>query len=110
HMNRYREIAVALVRYGFGFIVEETELLHALSLPARIFRVQQKERRRSTVGERLHDVIQELGPTFVKLGQLASTRADLLPQEVVDELAKLQDTVAPFPYETVRGILTAEYG
>jgi len=109
HMNRYREIASALIRHGFGFVVEETELFQALSLPARLFRGA-REIERKSVGERLRYVIQELGPTFVKLGQLASTRADALPADIVSELAKLQDQVGPFPYAVARNIVASELG
>ncbi|WP_238392543.1 ABC1 kinase family protein [Paenibacillus antri] len=109
HMNRYREIAAALIRHGFGFIVEGTELFHALSLPARLFRGVREVERKS-VGERLRYVIQELGPTFVKLGQIASTRSDMLPGDIVAELSKLQDQVEPFPYAVVEEIVASELG
>ncbi len=109
HMNRYREIASALIRHGFGFIVEGTELFQALSLPARLFRGV-REIERKSVGERLRYVIQELGPTFVKLGQIASTRSDMLPADIVAELAKLQDQVEPFPYAVVEQIVASELG
>lgn len=61
-----------------------------------------------TLSERIRLVLQELGPAFVKLGQLASTRADLLPESVIRELVKLQDQVPPFSSETARGILEQE--
>ncbi|HZG78297.1 MAG TPA: AarF/ABC1/UbiB kinase family protein [Paenibacillus sp.] len=109
HMNRYREIAAALIRHGFGFIVEGTELFQALSLPARLFRGVREVERKS-VGERLRYVIQDLGPTFVKLGQIASTRSDMLPADIVAELSKLQDQVEPFPYAVVEDIVAAELG
>lgn len=109
HMNRYRDIALALVRHGFGFIVEETELFHALSLPARLLR-KGREAERKSVGERLRLVVQDLGPTFVKLGQLASTRSDMLPVDIIAELAKLQDEVEPFPPAIAESIIEAELG
>jgi len=109
HMNRYREIGAALIRHGFGFIVEGTELFQALSLPARLFRGV-RETERKSVGERLRYVIQDLGPTFVKLGQIASTRSDMLPGDIVAELSKLQDQVEPFPYAVVADIVASELG
>ncbi|HZG85668.1 AarF/ABC1/UbiB kinase family protein [Paenibacillus sp.] len=109
HMNRYRDIAAALMRHGFGFIVEETGLFQALALPARMVRRAAPPERKS-VGERLRYVIQELGPTFVKLGQIASTRSDMLPDDIVSELALLQDRVEPFPYAEVKALIAAELG
>ena len=61
-------------------------------------------------GERLRLALQALGPIFVKFGQLLSTRRDLLPPDIADELALLQDRVAPFPYSQVRQVLRSAYG
>ena len=61
-------------------------------------------------GERLRLALEALGPIFVKFGQMLSTRRDLLPLDIADELAKLQDRVPPFPYETVIATLTRLYG
>ena len=55
-------------------------------------------------GERLRLALQELGPIFVKFGQAVSTRRDLLPEDIADELAKLQDRVPPFPGTVARGL------
>jgi predicted unusual protein kinase regulating ubiquinone biosynthesis (AarF/ABC1/UbiB family) len=60
--------------------------------------------------EELADDLEKLGPTFIKLGQLISTRADLLPEPYLDALARLQDKVEPFPYEQVQEIVEAELG
>ena len=61
-------------------------------------------------GIRLRRTLDDLGPTFVKFGQLLSTRSDVLPESVLDELQKLQDTVAPMPFNRVRGIIERELG
>jgi len=61
-------------------------------------------------GERLRLALEELGPTFVKLGQLLSTRSDLLPPEIILQLAQLQDRVPPFPFSQVRAIIQEELG
>src|SRR5690242_11509468 len=92
HMNRYREIAIALIRHGFGYIVEEMDVFHMLSLPRRFFSESGRTEKKS-VGERIRSVIQDLGPTFIKLGQIASTRPDLIPEDIIKELEKLQDQV-----------------
>jgi ubiquinone biosynthesis protein len=107
HISRYRDIAVALLRHGFGFIVEEIGIFQWLSLPQRLF-FESEDKEAKTVGERVRLVLQELGPTFIKLGQIASTRPDLIPEEVVRELEKLQDQVSPFSFEEVRDIIEKE--
>lgn len=97
---------MALMRHGFGYMVEELGLYHLLSLPRRI--VTQEVHAALTLGERIRRVLEDLGPTFVKLGQLASTRSDLLPEPIIAELVKLQDSVAPFSAETARSIVEQE--
>ncbi|ALF10740.1 2-polyprenylphenol 6-hydroxylase [Parageobacillus thermoglucosidasius] len=109
HMSRYRDIAIALIRHGFGIVVEEIGFAQFLSLPQKIF-FNTKEKDGKTIGERIRLVLQELGPTFVKLGQIASTRPDLLPEEIIRELEKLQDQVPPFSFEEVRNIVQQELG
>ncbi|MEO3946009.1 AarF/ABC1/UbiB kinase family protein [Gorillibacterium sp. CAU 1737] len=108
HTKRYREIIAALVHHGFGYLVEEMGLFQLLSLPRR-WR-SGPEIPAKTLGERIRLVLEELGPAFVKLGQLSSTRQDLLPAEVIRELEKLQDDVPPFSMEEVRAILERELG
>ncbi|MWV46516.1 ABC transporter [Paenibacillus sp. HJL G12] len=103
HTGRYREIAMALMRHGFGYMVEELGLFQVLSLPRRWVTHETPETK--TLGERIRMVLEDLGPTFVKLGQLASTRSDLLPESIIQELVKLQDQVPPFSSEAARSIL-----
>ena len=106
HTGRYREIAMALVRHGFGYMVEEIELFQFLTLPRRWITHESLETK--TLGERIRHVLEDLGPTFIKLGQLASTRADLLPDPIIQELVKLQAQVPSFSSETAKGILNQE--
>ncbi|MEK4240036.1 ABC transporter [Paenibacillus odorifer] len=106
HAGRYRSIAMALMHHGFGYMVEELGLYHLLSLPRRL--VTQEAHTSLTLGERIRLVLEDLGPTFIKLGQLASTRSDLLPDSIIQELVKLQDNVPPFPVERVRTIVEHE--
>ncbi|MGN8771433.1 ABC1 kinase family protein [Paenibacillus barengoltzii] len=106
HTGRYREIAMALGRHGFGYLAEEIGLARLIRLPSR--RRHTGERNSRTLAERIRLVLEELGPTFVKVGQLASTRSDLLPEAIIQELIKLQDQVAPFPAAEARAILEAE--
>lgn len=106
HAGRYREIAMALVRHGFGYMVEELGLVHILTLPRKW--LTREEPTTKTLGERIRLLLEDLGPAFIKLGQLASTRADLIPASIVQELTKLQDQVPPFSHETAKGILEQE--
>jgi ubiquinone biosynthesis protein len=113
-MSRRRSIARligiqrVLVKYGLDEIIKETHLLRPLRF---IFSLFPRRRSRSApLGERIRLALEELGPIFIKFGQAISTRRDLLPREVADELAKLQDKVPPFPAEQAIAILDAAYG
>ncbi len=105
HLRRFQQIARILARHGFG------ELLDLLGA-APVFPLARALRRRPSLGppQRLRVALEELGPTFVKLGQVLSTRPDLLPPAYIAELAKLQDTVPPAPWELVRAQIEAELG
>lgn len=108
HAGRYREIAMALMRHGFGYMVEEMGLFHVLSMPVRWSSREQPET--ITLGERIRRVLEDLGPAFVKLGQLASTRSDLLPDHIIQELVKLQERVPPFSSASARELIEQEWG
>ncbi|MBP2661811.1 MAG: hypothetical protein H6Q69_4843, partial [Firmicutes bacterium] len=109
HINRYREIATALLSQGFDYIVEETGLMQKVPYYQRVRPVFAKENT-GGVAERIRLVLEQLGPTYVKLGQIASTRPDLLPPEIIDELEKLQDAVPAFSFTEVRSVLQEELG
>jgi ubiquinone biosynthesis protein len=97
-----------LVKYGLDDVIKKTHLLRPLR-----FLFYALPRRRDTsapIGERIRLALEELGPIFVKFGQAISTRRDLLPPDIADELAKLQDEVPPFPAEEAIEILNAAYG
>src|ERR1051326_9479217 len=103
HVKRYSEIATLLIKYGRGDVVSEAGWEEhaaanrtAVAAPAK--------------AEELAKDLEAMGPTFVKLGQLLSSRADLLPAPYIQALARLQDDVAPFPYEDVERIVTEELG
>ncbi|NJK79984.1 MAG: AarF/ABC1/UbiB kinase family protein [Chloroflexaceae bacterium] len=96
YLGRYQQIARVLASHGFGYLLTRIGLHQLLSLPRRTLRD-------ATIdtplrgAERLRLALIELGPTFVKFGQLLSTRPDLLPPDFIFELSKLQNTVPPFP-------------
>ncbi|RXJ00015.1 AarF/ABC1/UbiB kinase family protein [Anaerobacillus alkaliphilus] len=89
--------------------MRELGLLELLSMPKRLF-IEGKEIDRRSVGERLRLFLEELGPTFIKIGQIASTRSDLFPPDIIAELEKLQDNVPPFSYEEVKKVFHSEFG
>ena len=112
--NRYRQIVEILVRHGFGFLIGrvgwDTERM------ARVFKpgdtkthAQRQQARMIETPERLRMLIEDLGPTFIKLGQILSTRGDLLPAAYRNELAKLQDSAPPVSGEQIRAIFAEEF-
>ncbi|GIW11197.1 MAG: 2-octaprenylphenol hydroxylase [Dehalococcoidia bacterium] len=101
---RFRQIANILARHGFGFILDSSGLQ---PWPLRLFRRQGHP---YSAPERLRLVIEEIGPTAIKLGQVLSTRPDIVPPELLQELIKLQDTVPPFPFEGVEQTIREEFG
>lgn len=111
-LNRLRLIAQVLTRHGFGHIVAQINLTRFV--PVWMLRKKaappSAEEGASAIGRRLAQVCAELGPTFVKLGQLMSTRPDLLPPEMLRELRKLQDKVPPFDTEEALEIIAKELG
>ncbi len=109
-LARYRKIAEVLVRHGFGAVVAQLGLDRALRLPARLFRREPPPATPRTAAVHLRLALEELGPTFIKLGQIASTRPELLPPAYINELAKLQDDVPPAPWSEVQALLVDELG
>jgi len=106
----FRMIAIqrVLVKYGLDDIIKQTHLLRPLRF---LFYLAPRRRNRSApLGERIRLALEELGPVFVKFGQAISTRRDLLPPDIADELAKLQDAVPPFPAAEAIAIIDAAYG
>ncbi|HHV73530.1 MULTISPECIES: 2-polyprenylphenol 6-hydroxylase [unclassified Thermoanaerobacterium] len=105
YIKRYREILKILTKNGFGFISEV--LSKKKSIPFVYIR---KNDLPIALSERIRITLEELGPTFVKMGQLLSTRPDLLPHDVINELSKLQDDVPPVEFDTMRQIVEDELG
>lgn len=106
----FRMIAIqrVLVKYGLVDVIKQTHLLRPLRF---LFYLAPRRRDSSApLGERIRLALEELGPIFVKFGQAISTRRDLLPTDIADELAKLQDAVPPFPAQQAIAIIDAAYG
>jgi len=111
HINRYHRILRVLFKYGFDDLVDRLHIDQYLETGLRMINRKPREQiSRLSRAERLRLVFEELGPTFIKLGQLLSTRPDIIPPDYLEELAKLQDKVPPFSYTDVCTIFEEEMG
>ncbi len=109
-LQRWRDVQAVLLRYGFDFLIDQEEIQDVRAWLRDRLHLPLGEFRERSLAERLRLMLQDLGPTFVKLGQVLSSRTDLLPQDWIPELSRLQDEVAPFPFEQVKEILERELG
>src|SRR4051794_13969734 len=108
-LGRLSEIAQVMVRHGFGYFLEAhklTDLLPGRSSEARLAAASTNGS--SARGQHLRELLDELGPTFVKFGQLLSTRPDVVPPDIIAELRALQDDVRPFPFAQVEQVIRTE--
>ena len=105
NIGRLSEIAQVAVKHGFGYFFERHRLTDLFPWISRDGAEMPSDR-----GRRLREMLDELGPTFVKFGQLLSTRPDIVPPDIVVELQKLQDDVRPIPFEDVRRVIHEELG
>ncbi len=108
NFGRYREILSVLVRYGFAEIFDDTKI--SLVFDKIRHHKTDESVKRMARPERLRGAFEELGPTFVKLGQVLSTRPDLLPTEYCEALKRLQDDVTQVPFEEIEKELREEFG
>ncbi|WP_305042581.1 ABC1 kinase family protein [Geoalkalibacter sp.] len=111
-IKRYRNILGILIKYGFGHVVEQLNINYYLELGRRIVTLgtAPKNIDRLTQAERLRLAMEELGPTFVKLGQILSTRPDVIPREYIEEFRKLQDKVPSVPVAELQEQIRRELG
>lgn len=102
---RAKEIVTVLARHGFG------DLLDSVHFPRRwLERIVPPTDQTSSIWQRFRVTLEDLGPTFVKFGQVMSTRPDVLPEPLIEELKKLRSRVRPLPFEEMEPILCAELG
>lgn len=110
-ISRLSEIAQVAVRHGFGYFFERHKLTDILPWTSRNDLDPTTESAvGSERGRHLREMLDELGPTFVKFGQLLSTRPDVVPPDIVFELRSLQDDVRPFPFAQIREVIQADLG
>jgi ubiquinone biosynthesis protein len=110
-LSRLSEIAQVMVRHGFGYFLEAhklTDLLPGRSAEARLAEAEMTIG--AARGQHLRELLDELGPTFVKFGQLLSTRPDIVPPDILTELRGLQDDVRPFPFEQAERVIEEDLG
>ncbi|MBD8004712.1 ABC1 kinase family protein [Bacillus norwichensis] len=106
HTQRYQEIINAFLKNGLSHFLFRMGLIDRSKKPQS----SEENINLKDIGTRLRSTLQGLGPTFIKLGQIASSRRDLIPEEIASELEKLQDDVQPFSYEKIHEIIEAELG
>lgn len=110
-LGRMQEIASVLIRYGFGDMVRRIGLAEWLERAGRLLHWNNAdEMLRMSAATRVRRALEDLGPTFVKLGQVMATRVDLLPPEWIAELGELQNAVPALAYEQIRPQLVADLG
>jgi ubiquinone biosynthesis protein len=109
-IGRLSEIAQVMVRHGFGYFLEAHRLTDLLPGRSAEERIASTDGLGSARGQHLREVLDELGPTFVKFGQLLSTRPDVVPPDIVVELRALQDDVRPFPFEQAERVIEEDLG
>ncbi|BDV43888.1 ubiquinone biosynthesis protein UbiB [Geotalea uraniireducens] len=107
-LRRYRQIIRVLIKYGFEHVLELMGLSQMVARGRKLFRRPEPALAFLSPAERMRLALEELGPTFVKLGQILSTRPDVIPRTFIHEFAKLQDRVPSFPFEGVREQVLAE--
>ncbi|MEA3280691.1 MAG: AarF/ABC1/UbiB kinase family protein, partial [Thermodesulfobacteriota bacterium] len=111
HLARYRQILTVLFKYGFENLVEHIKIEQYIEIGLQmISRKPRAKVAKLSRAERIRMMLEELGPTYIKLAQILSTRPDLIPVDLLTELTKLQDKVPSFPFSEVRDIIFKELG
>ncbi|MGZ3809856.1 MAG: ABC1 kinase family protein, partial [Bacteriovorax sp.] len=112
YVRRYRQIVDVMIKHGFGYLVDRFGLRPFRSLRERIFRPKPLKEEMLILSEaqRLRLALEELGPTFIKFGQIVSTRHDIVPEAYIKELEKLQDRVPPFEFSEAKKVIEREFG
>ena len=111
NLNRYRQILTILFKYGFGDMIEHLKIEQYIEIGLQMISKKRRERiERLTKAERARMSLEELGPTYIKLGQILSIRPDLVPVDFIEELSKLQDKAPEFSFSELTRIIAEEFG
>jgi ubiquinone biosynthesis protein len=111
HLNRYRQILAILFKYGFGDLVETLKIEQYIEIGLQMISRKRRERlEKLSRAERVRMALEELGPTYIKLGQVLSTRPDLVSVDFVNEFAKLQDDAPVVDYDQIQQTVEVELG
>lgn len=108
HFKRYRQIGEVLLHHGFGYLLQQIGLASLLSPFKRLKAIKVESAEELSLGARLRMVMEELGPTFIKFGQLMSTRPDIVPPSIIKELEGLQDDVTPISFSKIKSQVEQE--
>lgn len=109
HIQRYRHILAIFFKYGFGDAIDKLKIEQYLEIGWQMVSRKRRDRIESlSRADRVRMAIEDLGPTYIKMGQMLSTRPDLLPVEFIQELPKLQDEVPPFSLSEIKDIIAKE--
>ena len=109
-LKRYGRIVTVLVRYGFGDLLYRLKARYYVPWQRKVFKKEVKGIESLSTPERVRLAFEELGPTFIKFGQILSSRPDLLPPDFIREFSKLQDRVPPFPFEDAKTLIETQFG
>ncbi|WP_457552425.1 ABC1 kinase family protein [Desulfobacula sp.] len=112
HLWRYQQIIGIILKYGFGNIIDAMNIDRYIESGLGLipFVKSHEKVEKLSKNQRIRMVFEELGPTFIKMGQVLSSRPDLIPVDLLNELAKLQDHVPAFGFEHVKTIIASEFG
>ena len=110
YLRRYRQIVEILADYGFGAFLAQMGLSDRLNIPRRWRRRRDLPGDAMTNPRRLRRALEDMGPTFIKFGQILSTRSDIMPPEYLEELSFLQDEVPPVSWDEARQVVESELG
>ncbi len=104
HLQRYRQVVSILTKYGFGEFIGQIRIWEYINIEKKLLH-REGEFEHMYTAQRMRLALEELGPTFVKLGQMLSTRPDILPPSFIKELENLQNRVAPIPTEVAKQVI-----
>ncbi len=112
HLIRYQQIIGIILKYGFENIIEAMNIDHYIESGLRLipFTRPHEKVEKLSKNQRIRMVLEELGPTFIKMGQVLSSRPDLIPVDLTKELARLQDNIPSFGFDQVKLIIASEFG